>query len=311
MRIRMKDKMTTTKQHSTFCGITDERKEKESAIREVQSTSDRLNYCEYIISTSKGDVGNKSQVERLRSRGINTFFRNKKWFLIILVGYFIGITEGYRHAITNGKQGENEDIFQIFGHTFRVQRSATRHHHYHHLSKRLRENDKESPKPVTRCPPPMTRLASDACTVDPCESDRECRGHGRSCCYNGCIYTCSNVVHPPPIIDWQTKNGKSNFAIDDVGDNDIDEYEGNMEFNILPGEMLAESHRGVPLGEICSTTIEEGDILLDCPHGYICHVENKGDPSRGLPNRGRCIAVTRSLSEHSISMDEVDEDYFY
>lgn len=41
----------------------------------------------------------------------------------------------------------------------------------------------------------------------------------------------------------------------------------SLEFDIIPGEMLVESHHGVITGEMCSTTHDDDDLPMECPHG--------------------------------------------
>ena len=51
--------------------------------------------------------------------------------------------------------------------------------------------------------------------------------------------------------------------------------------------------------EDCSTNdiMDDEDALL-CPHGYICHIEDPGNPSQGIPNRGTCIKERNRSQNH-------------
>ncbi|XP_053522731.1 WAP four-disulfide core domain protein 1 isoform X3 [Artibeus jamaicensis] len=51
------------------------------------------------------------------------------------------------------------------------------------------------------CPPPPRSLPPGACQVARCRADFECSSDQR-CCYNGCAYTCLELVPPPPVVDW-------------------------------------------------------------------------------------------------------------
>ncbi|XP_002124216.2 WAP four-disulfide core domain protein 1-like [Ciona intestinalis] len=143
-------------------------------------------------------------------------------------------------------------------------------------------------RPVaTECQPSSPgHIPNDACAALPCSFHNECEGAGTRCCFNGCIYSCIVASDPsPPLIDWMTVHTRER-------DNSVINLE-DVDYEIQTGEDLIESHNNQEmLGEICSTTIdEEGNPPLDCPHGYICHVENGGHPDRGVPDSGRCMAI--------------------
>lgn len=201
---------------------------------------------------------------------------------------------------------ERHSHFTFFKHEVRVQRSVTPYHHNHHSHQHRKQHrnqdSNESRGPITQCPKPAEQLTARACAVDPCQSDQDCLSNGERCCYNGCLFSCAISVHPPALIDWQTRQ-TGDAESTDSSNTGVEEYEGNFEFDIVPGEKLAETHRG-PGGELCSTTVEDGDILLDCPHGYICHVVDNGNPAKGLPNRGECVKVLENVQ------DAVLEDFY-
>lgn len=51
---------------------------------------------------------------------------------------------------------------------------------------------------------------------------------------------------------------------------------------ILPGATV----------EMCSTTPPEDDSdPLVCPHGYVCSIDDVGNPEQGIPNKGHCVLV--------------------
>lgn len=205
---------------------------------------------------------------------------------------------------TKGQSATCNGCLHIFGRRIRLQRSKS-----HNTNQRLSHNpfeNQQSDNLATKCPPPVPILPDDVCTVDPCQSDSECSLPGQKCCYNGCLNSCVHVVRPPPLIDWLTRSDK-NATRDSVG-NLEDLYEGNLEFDIIPGEMLVESHHGGITGEMCSTTHDDDDYPMECPHGYECHVENSGNLALGIPNRGRCIAINENAPE-DISI--IGDDYPY
>lgn len=129
---------------------------------------------------------------------------------------------------------------------------------------------KETEDEAPTCPPPPRSLPTFACSVDQCESDKNCSS-GTLCCYNGCRYTCMTPVQPPPYIDWKRQPQSRLVA-------------GSSW--LVPGPDEDEEV------EWCSTSAEmfgaDEDPLL-CPHGYVCHVEDPGDPDNATPNIGRCI----------------------
>lgn len=49
------------------------------------------------------------------------------------------------------------------------------------------------------CPPapPPRFLPLGACQAALCQADSQCREH-HLCCYNGCVYTCTKAIPPPP-----------------------------------------------------------------------------------------------------------------
>jgi hypothetical protein len=57
--------------------------------------------------------------------------------------------------------------------------------------------------------------------------------------------------------------------------------------------------------DYCTTSqIHENSSPLLCPGGYVCHIEDRGNPKKNIPNRGRCV-----LEEHlaAFGMYSVDE----
>eukprot|EP00058_Branchiostoma_floridae_P016811 XP_002602299.1 hypothetical protein BRAFLDRAFT_127314 [Branchiostoma floridae] len=107
-----------------------------------------------------------------------------------------------------------------------------------------------------RCPPPLTvnKLRRRVCQQTKCVSDSTC-GAERRCCFNGCVFTCLDAVPPPAVLDWLEQPSPQRSAV-----------------------------------ETCSTTTASpNDLPLECPHGYVCHITNQGDPNSDIPNAGICI----------------------
>ncbi|XP_078720071.1 WAP four-disulfide core domain protein 1 isoform X1 [Lampetra fluviatilis] len=127
-----------------------------------------------------------------------------------------------------------------------------------------------------RCPPPPQSLPERACEVATCRANSEC-GQTKRCCYNGCSYACLEPVPPPPVLDWLVQPkprwlGGNGWLLDG------------------PEEVLP--------AEACSTT-EDGDVPLQCPTGYECHIIRAGNPALGLPNRGQCVKQREHADPHS------------
>ncbi|KAF2365103.1 WAP-type 'four-disulfide core' domain [Trinorchestia longiramus] len=51
------------------------------------------------------------------------------------------------------------------------------------------------------CPPPVHSLPPGLCLASPCTSHMMCYPQ-KMCCFNGCTYTCTEPVQPPPVVDW-------------------------------------------------------------------------------------------------------------
>ncbi|XP_035697501.1 uncharacterized protein LOC118430628 isoform X2 [Branchiostoma floridae] len=121
-----------------------------------------------------------------------------------------------------------------------------------------------------RCPPPLTvnKLRRRVCQQTKCVSDSTC-GAERRCCFNGCVFTCLDAVPPPAVLDWLEQPSPQRSA-------------GYAWLVAEPEEVM-----GV---ETCSTTTASpNDLPLECPHGYVCHITNQGDPNSDIPNAGICI----------------------
>lgn len=116
------------------------------------------------------------------------------------------------------------------------------------------------------CPPPPQFLPPGACQAKRCEGDAKCPPLHR-CCYNGCAYTCLEMMRPPPVLDWLVQPKPRWLG-------------GN-------GWLLDGPEEALP-AETCSTT-EDGEEPLLCPSGYECHILSPGDASQGIPNRGHCV----------------------
>lgn len=225
----------------------------------------------------------------------------------LLVSIFGFLAVSLCWSLIAAEANHEENLLQIFGHKIRILRSVTYHNRNHEHSHR-RHRKQNGSEPIPQCPPPMTRLPDDACTVDPCQSDFDCTLSGQKCCYNGCLYACVHIVRPPPLIDWRTRSSETNNIDRSERLEERNEYEGNIEFDIMPGNMLIESHRGDIIGEMCSTTVEDGETPTECPHGYECHIEDQGNPLEGTPNRGSCIAINENAPE---DLSDLENGYIY
>lgn len=122
------------------------------------------------------------------------------------------------------------------------------------------------------CPPPSKMDPSSGCQATTCKSDQECGRPSRKCCYNGCVYTCLTPITSPSYVDWKS-NPRRPFS-------------ARNSWLISSSEETNENGQVEP----CSTSdvIDDEDALL-CPHGFMCHIEDLGEPEKGLPNRGICI----------------------
>ncbi|XP_066296132.1 uncharacterized protein [Branchiostoma lanceolatum] len=139
-----------------------------------------------------------------------------------------------------------------------------------------------------RCPPPLTvnKLRRRVCQQAKCVSDSTC-GAERRCCFNGCVFTCLDAVPPPAVLDWLEQPSPQRSA-------------GYAWLVAEPEEVM-----GV---ETCSTTTASpNDLPLECPHGYVCHITNQGDPNSDIPNAGICIKG-QGEADGSDSENESDDD---
>ncbi|XP_076803481.1 WAP four-disulfide core domain protein 1-like [Clavelina lepadiformis] len=167
-------------------------------------------------------------------------------------------------------------------------------------SEQMRQTTLFNPK--DNCPRYPSRPTTEICTKLPCSSEADCQKSHESCCFNGCIFTCSPPTFYPPLFDWKTL-ATSEMRLAGVRLKDVD-------YEFESGEDLITSNRGQPhLGEVCSTTVDDdGTPPLLCPHGFICHVENPGDPDLGVPDSGRCMPILEeALSDYVTVANVVDK----
>ncbi|XP_064642594.1 WAP four-disulfide core domain protein 1-like [Lineus longissimus] len=116
------------------------------------------------------------------------------------------------------------------------------------------------------------------CSQPPCRTDGDCSGPAQMCCPNGCVQTCINKSNPPLLIDWVLYPGKP--------------ASGNTWLISAPKPAAAND-------DYCSTShLHENSSPLLCPDGYVCHIEDRGNPKKNIPNRGRCL-----LLEHLKTFD--------
>ncbi|XP_036998314.2 WAP four-disulfide core domain protein 1 isoform X2 [Artibeus jamaicensis] len=135
------------------------------------------------------------------------------------------------------------------------------------LPKKSHAQEEEGPgQSEDSCPPPPRSLPPGACQVARCRADFECSSDQR-CCYNGCAYTCLELVPPPPVVDWLVEPKPLWLG-------------GNG--------WLLDGPKEVSQVEPCSTTADGVEPLL-CPTGYECHIVLPGDMAKGIPNHGHCV----------------------
>lgn len=63
------------------------------------------------------------------------------------------------------------------------------------------------------CPPPVHSLPPGLCGAAPCTSHMMCYPQ-KMCCFNGCTYTCTEPVRPPPVFDWLEDTGSRRPLLD-------------------------------------------------------------------------------------------------
>ncbi|XP_035218476.1 WAP four-disulfide core domain protein 1-like [Stegodyphus dumicola] len=110
------------------------------------------------------------------------------------------------------------------------------------------------------CPAPKLPLEENDCKLTTCRTDDDCQSTNKSCCFNGCIFTCVTKMSPPPVIDW-----------DDEHDVPTLRKEGEAVVRCTTSPRPAPSE---PVG---------------CPKGYICKIDDYGDPIEGRYNSGVCV----------------------
>ncbi|XP_070561540.1 WAP four-disulfide core domain protein 1-like [Ptychodera flava] len=138
---------------------------------------------------------------------------------------------------------------------------TSQHHHHHH-------HDHHKHHERGRCPPSPEKFPEDACQKTACSAASDCSGD-TVCCFNGCMYTCMTAMMPPLVVDWIKEPPRQNI----------------FGYSLLingPEEPFSE--------ELCSTTVfKDGTMEPGCPTGFVCHIEDEGDPKHGIPNRGICV----------------------
>ncbi|CAI9730439.1 four-disulfide core domain 1 isoform X2 [Octopus vulgaris] len=106
------------------------------------------------------------------------------------------------------------------------------------------------------CPSVSKTYSQSACQQSQCKTDQDCKNNKhKRCCFNGCIYTCTQPIDEPALIDWR----------------------------VAP-------RRIVKSDQSCSTSkvLDDGDPLL-CPDGYVCHIVTPENHKHNIPNRGWCV----------------------
>lgn len=113
------------------------------------------------------------------------------------------------------------------------------------------------------CPQPSADFSAENCYKIPCLTSANCTRANESCCFNGCIFTCTPNTQPPPVIDW----------IDDP--------------SLHPPVALNNNDEDLEIE--CSTSANR--VVHSCPEGYVCQILEPGDPLRAIPNRGVCVSL--------------------
>ncbi|KAF8767526.1 WAP four-disulfide core domain protein 1 like protein [Argiope bruennichi] len=118
------------------------------------------------------------------------------------------------------------------------------------------------------CPAPRLPLLDEDCKLPTCKNNEDCPSKNQSCCFNGCIFTCVESLTPPPVIDW---------------DNEVEapplRREGEAVLRCTTSPRPAPSE---PLG---------------CPKGYVCKIEDYGDPLERRYNSGICVPDSGAVGE--------------
>ncbi|KAG8181785.1 hypothetical protein JTE90_000077, partial [Oedothorax gibbosus] len=123
------------------------------------------------------------------------------------------------------------------------------------------------------CPAPRLPLTDGDCKLPTCTEDSDCTLKNQSCCYNGCLFTCTDKLPPPPVIDW---------------DNDVDppllRREGEAVLRCTTSPRPAPSE---PVG---------------CPKGFVCKIDDHGNPFERRYNSGICVpdATTDVIAEEEL-----------
>lgn len=117
----------------------------------------------------------------------------------------------------------------------------------------------------------MWPVDDEKCSARPCRHRQDCAD--LLCCFNGCVFTCTREMEPAPVIDWLQDSEANPVALPDAA---------------------VQSCSGFPRPAPSQPT--------GCPVGYICRIQDPGDPLRGIPSSGTC--VPHSTEEVSFSEDE-------
>ncbi|XP_067140116.1 WAP four-disulfide core domain protein 1-like isoform X2 [Centruroides vittatus] len=139
----------------------------------------------------------------------------------------------------------------------------------HFLTKLMSSNDTDQQK----CPAPTWPIEKEKCSARRCRFHADC--DTLLCCYNGCVFTCTQQMAPAAVIDWLQEADMNSVALPDV---------------------VERSCSGSSISAPTETT--------GCPSGYTCRIKEPGDPVRGIPSSGTCIPNT--LQEGKFSVDESD-----
>eukprot|EP00106_Octopus_bimaculoides_P011315 XP_014778757.1 PREDICTED: WAP four-disulfide core domain protein 1-like [Octopus bimaculoides] len=120
------------------------------------------------------------------------------------------------------------------------------------------------------CPSVPKTFSQSACQQSQCKTDQDCNNNKhKRCCFNGCIYTCTQPIDEPALIDWRVAPRR---------------IVKSAPYWLIRDPETPEQYQS------CSTSkvLDDGDPLL-CPDGYVCHIVTPENHEQNIPNRGWCV----------------------
>ncbi|XP_054722640.1 WAP four-disulfide core domain protein 1-like [Uloborus diversus] len=126
------------------------------------------------------------------------------------------------------------------------------------------------------CPAPHLPLDGDLCRATVCKDDTDCQRRNQSCCFNGCVLSCMERMDPAPVIDWDQEPEAPPVR-----------KEGTAVLHCTTSPRPAPSE---PVG---------------CPKGYVCRIEEPGDPLQGRPGTGICVPQPQEQRKFGTEEDSI------